>query len=224
MSCIAPGSLLSLSVWKLFCKHCKFEAVSAIVLLHGIGSLSEFEGFDRLYPGEVQQLVECAFKIATGAVVITESVRAKFDRASNQIVEHLNVTGRGPQDVATTLRRKYTDAASKAAWVRQARTNALLGSCPKSKASLRCGARNYISFAENMLDMPGRELPPTVDGLLAWSTTFRCHKTFSNYLSHVRLACALIGVQCDAAGDPVIKRAKATIRKNKCSLRGQRCG
>ena len=43
----------------------QLESVSAVVHLHGIGSLSEFEGFERLYPGEVQQLVECAFKIAS---------------------------------------------------------------------------------------------------------------------------------------------------------------
>ena len=122
------------------------ENVSAIVHLHGVGPLSEFEGFNRLYHSEVQQLVECASRIAAGALVITESVRANFDRASNQIVKHLNVTGRGTQEFARLLKRKYPDAASKAAWASKARTNALLGSCPKSKASLRCGARNYISL------------------------------------------------------------------------------
>ena len=61
--------------------------------------------------------------------------------------------------------------------------------------------------------MKGRELPPTLDGLVAWSCLFRRAGTFSNYLSHVRLGCELMDVSTVAISNPVVKRAKAAIEK-----------
>ena len=97
--------------------------------------------------------------------------------------------------------------------MRRAKLNALLGSCPKSLRSFKSGAKHYINFAADFLGTRGRELPPTVDGLLAWSTLFRSHKTLSNYLGHVGLACELIGAPSDAVSHPSIGRANVAVEK-----------
>ncbi len=54
------------------------------------------------------------------------------------------------------------------------RLQALLGSCPHSHKSFQSGLRCYVAFAVEVLGLPGRELPPTVASLMAWSTLFRC--------------------------------------------------
>ena len=38
----------------------------------------------------------------------------------------------------------------------------------------------------------GKYFPPVLNDLLTWSTLFRSEGTFSNYLSYVRTACAIV--------------------------------
>jgi hypothetical protein len=64
-----------------------------------------------------------------------------------------------------------------------------------------------------VLKLEDEEFPPTRDGLLAWSTTFRCHGTFCNYLSHVSTACELLGVSTEVFSCRALKRAKIAITK-----------
>ena len=59
----------------------------------------------------------------------------------------------------------------------------------------------------------GKEFPPSVDGILAWSQLFRSAGTFGNYVSYVRLGCQILGVSDAACSGPHIKRAKASIEK-----------
>ena len=100
-------------------------------------------------------------------------------------------------------------------WLANARVAALMGSIPRSQKSFLSGMRSYLTFAGLFGCSAGRELPPSVKVLLAWSELFRCAGTFANYLGHVRLGCQLMEVSGDAASDPAMKRAKSSIEKNR---------
>ena len=104
-----------------------------------------------------------------------------------------------------------------------ARNSALAGSCPKSHKSVISGLRCYQRYAQQVL---GRteydDLPPTVDELLAWSTLFRCKKTFANYLNYVRLGCELQRANTSAFDSPLLARAQRSIeKKGKYVARGK---
>ena len=75
------------------------------------------------------------------------------------------------------------------------------------------GLRCWCAFAQKVLDRQGRELPPDPDGLLAWSRLFRCHRTFQNYVNHVRIGCALLKVSGEATNHWAVKRASESIHK-----------
>ena len=75
------------------------------------------------------------------------------------------------------------------------------------------GTRCYARFATTILDPGSQVLPPSVDGILAWSNLFRCAATFGNYLSYLRLGCELLGVETNVFRDPLIRRAKVAIEK-----------
>ena len=75
---------------------------------------------------------------------------------------------------------------AKRAWVEKARTGSLLGSCPDSHKSFNSGTKAWAAFAGEVLQLEGKEFPPPLNGLLAWSALFRHPKTFSNYLGYVR--------------------------------------
>ena len=107
----------------------------------------------------------------------------------------------------------FEDEATREEWRERARVCALVGSCPKSWPSVRAGYRCYIEFATSILKMNGHELPPTVDALVAWSETFRCSETYSNYLGHVKLACELAGLSVVSFDHPSVRRAKMAVRK-----------
>ena len=70
-----------------------------------------------------------------------------------------------------------------------------------------------MTFAEAAFGLVSHGFPPTVEGILVWSTCFRHVGTFSNYLAHLSCACCAIGMHCPQACDPSIRRAKATIVK-----------
>ena len=59
---------------------------------------------------------------------------------------------------------------------------------------MKSGIRCYLVFAEKLPKKTGTKLPPSVNELLAWSVTFRCKGTFSNYLGYVRVGCLIEGV------------------------------
>ena len=98
-------------------------------------------------------------------------------------------------------------------WCERARVNALVGSCSKSLREAQSAYRCWVGFAGSVLRMKGNYLPPTVDGLLAWSTVFDNSDTFGNYLSKLRLMCHLAKVPTTATLDPSITRAKKSIKK-----------
>ena len=124
-----------------------------------------------------------------------------------------DVKDAGPREAIKKFCLNERSAAERDCWLHQARMSALLGSCPKSHSSFLSGLRCYVGFAIKFDCMKGRELPPTVEILLAWSESFRCKATFSNYCGHVRLACDLLGASTEALDKVVLRRAKASIQK-----------
>ena len=100
-------------------------------------------------------------------------------------------------------------------WLRNARVQAIAGSCPKSHASAISGIRAWKSFAVDILGRTGNALPPTVAELLQWSRLFRDHRTFKNYCSYVKLACELQGVSVEVFAHPSLRRAGSAIKKRR---------
>ena len=110
----------------------------------------------------------------------------------------------------------------------EARVKAIVGSIAGSKASAVSGMRAWAAFHSKCLRRTGPPFPPLLDDLLCWSTLFRhvyCKallgvlpgdfvrhpRTFSNYLSYVKVACELVGVSLAVFGHPSLRRAKIAI-------------
>jgi len=126
----------------------------------------------------------------------------------------LDVTGLGPCAAIAALQRDLPlDEVGRKRWLQQAKVAAILGSCPKTRDSLRSGFNSWIKFATAALGGRKMALPPTLEGMLAWSLTFRCVGTFSNYSGHVRTVCLALDVAAPAAGHPGLRRAKVAIVK-----------
>ena len=120
----------------------------------------------------------------------------------------------GPRAAVGTLRAQLKTNAERSAWVRAAWAEAVLGSCPSSHASAKSGLRCWFAFAKEVLGVAHEKaLPPSAEGLVAWSLTFRCHGTYCNYVSHVRLGCLLADVDTAVFDHPAIRRAKAAVDK-----------
>ena len=87
---------------------------------------------------------------------------------------------------------------------------AILGSCQRSKASLLSGDKHWRQF---MRDLGGGRPPYPVelDMLLAWSLTFRCSRTFQNYLNYVRSAGLLHGFSDDVFNSFALRKAEVAI-------------
>ena len=145
---------------------------------------------------------------------------------------HLQAKGVGPTAALKRLKVSTITDSEKSKWLEKARIEALLGSCPGSHASFLSGTKAWAGFARwvamchvtgvcgnltlrrrHSLGLHGREFPPTIDGLLAWACLFRHYRTFSNYLGYVRLGCQLLGVSDEVFASPMLRRAKASVRK-----------
>ena len=118
----------------------------------------------------------------------------------------------GPRNAIRELSFNAASDDDKVQWVQKARLASILGSVSRSLNSTASGVRCWMHFASQILKLKGRELPPSVDGLLAFSCLFRNAETYGNYLAHIRLACELLQVSTHALDDRSIKRAKKAIR------------
>ena len=99
-------------------------------------------------------------------------------------------------------------------WLKKAVADSLLGSCPKSHRRFLSGLAAWQDFARRNLGIADKkQLPPTLNGLLAWSRTFSYEGAFSNYLNFVKLACQLEGVSSDVFNAPELVRAKRSLKK-----------
>jgi len=55
--------------------------------------------------------------------------------------------------------------------------------------------------------------PPLLQDVLGWSNTFRCLRTFSNYLGYLRSACYALGCDAPPVGNPALRAAMNGIAK-----------
>ena len=116
-----------------------------------------------------------------------------------------------PLQMIDNLVAKNPTDASKKLFLEVARLEAICGNMVTIKAAataLRCWRKFGLAMG---LIVPERELPPTVDGLLAWSRVFAVKGTFSNYMAKLSLACEIAGVSRKSFSHPSIARAKTTI-------------
>lgn len=144
----------------------------------------------------------------------------------------LDIAGCGPNAALNVLTMKLPrEREERLAFRRQARIAAVLGSCPKTRASFRAGAfpytrplfalvpsvsqgiRNWIAFIEAFHGGTGLAFPAELDDILLWSHNFRCVGTFMNYMGYLRTASVALGVTCPAADHPALKHAKIAVLK-----------
>ena len=78
-----------------------------------------------------------------------------------------DVSGLGPRQALKRARLSECSDVERSHWLESARVSALLGSIPRSRGSFVSGPRSYTAFARLFGCMRGRELPPTVEVLLA---------------------------------------------------------
>ena len=123
------------------------------------------------------------------------------------------VTTTTPKAALQRLEQQMQAYGGRERWAEFTRIQALVGSCPRSIPSVLAGVRCWFGFAQKALGRHGRELPPTADELLSWSSLFRHEGTFSNYLGHVKLACQIAKAPTGAFSDSALRRAKAAISK-----------
>ena len=138
-----------------------------------------------------------------------EEIVRMVDVAKEQIA---GVGNYGPRHAARLVQEAFIGQLT-AEWAEKARVTALLGSCPRSHTSFISGYRCWMGFAGNVLNLKGSEMPPTLEGVLAWSVLFRCPGTFQNYVGYLRLACQLARVSTLALDDKAIGRATMAITK-----------
>ena len=119
----------------------------------------------------------------------------------------------GPRNSVNALCLTLHSQVAKDKWCAKARIDAIIGSCSRSLPSVKSGCRCYFAFAEKVLGKTqAQALPPTLDELLAWSGTFRCAETFSNYLSYLKVGTLLVGGCVSVFENDALRRAKRSIK------------
>jgi hypothetical protein len=124
----------------------------------------------------------------------------------------LDIEGAKPTAALKNL-EEWINKEGRLEWQRQARTAAIMGSCPKSRAGFQSGLLHWLEYVRIAKGPDTQAFPVLIDDVVAWSMTFRCVGTFGNYLGHVRSACCAYGHDPPAVGHPAIKRAFAAIAK-----------
>ena len=135
--------------------------------------------------------------VADGSKASADSVVSMLRHISGTPFEHATET---PMARIKMLMAEHQTQEVKDQWVAKSRTNAICGGCQMSTISSTISAiKCWAAFATGVLGCrPGQELPPSVDGLAAWSRIFRCKRTFSEYASKVKTACLVAHVSTDA--------------------------
>ena len=126
----------------------------------------------------------------------------------------LDVSGRGPNDAIRLLRESLPQGMQdRALWQKRARVAAVLGSCPKTRASFRSGIRNWVNFIGSLHGSYDSAFPARLDDILVWSHVFRCVGTWANYVGYLRTASVALDLPCPAADHPALKHAKVGVLK-----------
>ena len=117
-----------------------------------------------------------------------------------------------PRQGLEGLKRALEDGLQAETFVKFARVEAMMESCPASLSSHAVGLRSWARFADAVLKTNGKHLPPTVEGLVAWSMIFCVAGVYSNYLTAVRFGCQLSGLPFQHTYHPDIKRALKAVK------------
>ena len=72
-------------------------------------------------------------------------------------------------NVIAQIMNDCRDPAARKKWADHAYKTALLRSIPGSHTGLRSSLKRWLRFARVPLDLMGKEMPPTVKGLVAWA-------------------------------------------------------
>ena len=123
-----------------------------------------------------------------------------------------DVTGLSPIAALAKMKESYKSAD----WQRRAEISAVLSSCPDSCASLKSGVMcwmKYMMTVHGPLVKVGQAFPPPVGDILGWSHFFACAGTFGNYLSSLRKACQVLGVDSPPPSDQCIRAAMLGVLK-----------
>lgn len=210
--------------------------VRVVLLLHvsfasylfpGFPEVDTLDGAGELLDVEVQfihgltkdQGLEYRIKLEDVAIPVQGPVKRKVieNADADKMLEKvqragLNSTRRAPRSAIQQLATSLTTEHDRLLWIERAQVDAIVGACKLSLGSVRSGIRCYMIFAKTVLRKK-QLLPPTADDLLAWSASFRCAGTFSNYLSYLKIGCLLEKVSTAAFDDEVVRRAKKAVRK-----------
>lgn len=108
-------------------------------------------------------------------------------------------------------------------FLQRARVETVIGSAPTRIGASASALRCWAAFADAILLTRGKHLPPTLDGLIAFSCIFAVRGTFTNYLAGIRLGCDIAGVQYgDLFNHPLVHRAKQAVGKRMQPARPKR--
>ena len=127
----------------------------------------------------------------------------------------LDIASKGPRGAGALLVDNLKRGLDRQDWIEKACIAAIVGSCPKSHPSAISGLRCWAFFAIRVLNLRGNLLPPSLEGLLAWSRLFRSKGTFCNYVSYVKLGCEILNLSVAVFAHPSLKRAKVAILKRR---------
>ena len=121
----------------------------------------------------------------------------------------------GPRAAAKALAQKLDSDEVRSTWEVESRIEAIVGSVGGSRDSVVSGISAWLWFHKNVLKTCRPPVPPSVDDLLRWASTFRNEKTYVNYCGYVKVLCELMGVSVVVFDHPSLRRAKATIAKRR---------
>ena len=81
--------------------------------------------------------------------------------------------GGGPRAATEAFQSMMVEDSDRCKWLMAAEVNAVLGSCPRSLASVKSGIKCWLQLSYGILRKP-KAYPATVSELLAWSKVFWC--------------------------------------------------
>ena len=185
------------------------------------------DGWDSLQPA-VRKCIRAIVASATKDGDDRRAVRRRASQASRCdpviqqaidivrsgiVVQRLRGADKGPRASIAILTAELQDDAQSKAWSERARLEALCGSSQLSLREVGSALRAWEAFATPVLGLTGAALlPPSVDGLLAWSRHFGNKRTFSNYVGKLILACEILRMPTQTLQHASVVRASRTIK------------
>ena len=127
----------------------------------------------------------------------------------------LDIAKKGPQAAGALLVNNLKRGLDRQEWIERARNVATVGSGPKSHPSIISGLRFWVFFAIRVLNLRADLLPPSLEGLLAWSRLVRNKGTFCRCVSYIKLRCGILNLSVMVFAHPSLARAKEAIAKRR---------